>query len=176
MPPLSRRELIRTGVAGGTLLALAACARSSAPSAFDDSAYSYRALSPADRELIAALGAAMLANALPRGAANGQALVQVVRGVDVAMTGLTPHVVAELHQLFGLLEFAPTRAIAAGIWSAWSHASRRDVARFLTRWRFSGVALYRSGYQALHQLVMAAWYGNARSWNAIGYPGPPAIS
>ena len=117
----------------------------------------------------------MLAGAFPRGAA-GQALVQVVRGVDVAMAGLTPHVVAELRQLFGLLEFAPTRAIAAGIWSSWSDASRRDVARFLTRWRFSGVALFRSGYQALHQLVMAAWYGNARSWNAIGYPGPPAIS
>jgi len=176
MPPVTRRELIRTGVAGGTLLALAACARSTAPSAFDDPAYPYRALSPADRELIAAVGAAMLGSALPRGAANRQALVQVVRGVDVAMTGLTPHVVTELHQLFGLLEFAPTRAVAAGIWSAWSLASPRDVVRFLTRWRFSGVALYRSGYQALHQLVMAAWYGNSASWNAIGYPGPPAVS
>src|SRR6202042_1092478 len=90
MPPLTRRELIRTGVAGGALLALGGCAPSPAPSGFDDSAYPYRALSPADRELIAAVGAAMLASALPRGASNQLALVQVVRGVDVAMTGLTP--------------------------------------------------------------------------------------
>ncbi len=176
MPPLTRRELIRTGIAGGALLALAACTRSNAPGAFVDDAYRYRALSPADRELIAAVGAVMLAGALPRGAANGEALVQVVRGVDVAVSALTPRIVAEVHQLFGLLEFAPTRSIAAGIWTSWPAASSRDVARFLARWRFSGVALYRNGYQALHQLVMAGWYGNAASWNAIGYPGPPSLS
>jgi len=176
MLSLSRRELIRTGIAGSALLALAACTRSNAPNAFDDSAYRYRALSPADRELIGAVGAAMLAGALPTGTDHRAALVQVVRGVDVAMSGLTPHVVTELHQLFGLLEFPPARAIAAGVWSDWSRASPRDVVRFLTRWRFSGVALYRNGYQALHQLVMAAWYGHAASWSAIDYPGPPRLS
>lgn len=173
--PLTRRELIRTGVAGGALLALAGCARSIVPGAFDDAAYRYRTLSPADRELIASVAAAMLAGALPRGAANHQALVTVVRGVDAAIAGLTPRIVAEVHQLFGLLEFAPARALAAGVWTPWSQASPRDVAGFLTRWRFSGVALYRTGYQALHQLVMAAWYGNAASWKAIGYPGPPVL-
>lgn len=176
MPLLTRRQLIRTGVAGGALLALAACTRSNSPRAFDDSAYPYRVLSPADRELIAAISPAMLAGALPRGAANGHALVQVVRGVDVAMASLTPYVIGELHQLFGLLEFAPARAVTAGIWSAWPAASPSEVAGFLTRWRFSGIALYRNGYQALHQLVMASWYGNASSWRAIGYPGPPPIA
>jgi hypothetical protein len=35
--------------------------------------------------------------------------------------------------------------------------------------------LLRSGYAALHQLVLAAWYGNARAWPAIGYGGPPSL-
>jgi hypothetical protein len=52
-------------------------------------------------------------------------------------------------------------------------ASAEDIARFLERWRHSSIALLRSGYQALHELVMAAWYGNAQSWGRIGYPGPP---
>ena len=177
MPALTRRELIRTGAAGAALLALAACTRSSAPSGgYADEAYRYRMLSAADRELFAAIVAAMLARALPSDAAQRRrTVVETVRGVDVAIAGLTPRVVGELQQLFGLLEFAPARGLTTGVWTSWAHATPGEVARFLTRWRFSGVALFRSGYQALHQLVMAAWYGNSASWSAIAYPGPPAI-
>jgi hypothetical protein len=39
----------------------------------------------------------------------------------------------------------------------------------------SGFMLLRSAYDALHQLVFAAWYGNPRSWPAIGYAGPPVL-
>ena len=37
------------------------------------------------------------------------------------------------------------------------------------------LALKRSAYDALHQLILAAWYGNGRSWAGIGYPGPPKL-
>jgi hypothetical protein len=30
----------------------------------------------------------------------------------------------------------------------------------------------RSAYQALHDLVLGAWYANPANWDAIGYPGP----
>ena len=174
MLPLTRRQLIQTGIAGSVLLSLAACTRSNAP--FADEGYRYRMLTAGDRDLIAAVTGAMLAGAFPNDATGRRnAIVRTVRGVDVAMDGLTPRVVDELRQLFGLLEFAPARGFAAGIWSSWSNAGDRDVTQFLTRWRYSGVALFRSGYQALHQLVMAAWYGDATSWNRIGYPGPPDI-
>jgi hypothetical protein len=49
------------------------------------------------------------------------------------------------------------------------------VSAFLARWRESRFDLLRAGYQALTQLVQAAWYGNPRAWGAIGYPGPPAV-
>jgi len=179
MPPVTRRRLIQTGAAGSILLALAACARSAAPErpAFEDPSYRYRALGEGDRQLFGALAPVMLAGALPGSVASHQhAIVQAVRGVDVAVAGLPPHVVGELHQLFGLLEFTPTRGITTGLWMPWPRASRDDVARFLERWRYSNVALYRSGYQALHQLVMAGWYGNSSAWDRIGYPGPPKIS
>jgi hypothetical protein len=175
---LTRRQMIETGAAGAIVLALTSCARSKAPAAppFDDPSYRYRVLGGGTRGLIAAVAGAMLAGALPGDAAGHQtALVQTVRGVDVAVSGLPPSVIDELQQLFGFLEFPLTRALAAGVWSSWSDAGARDVTKFLARWRFSGVALFRSGYQALHQLVMAAWYGNAASWARIGYPGPPVI-
>jgi hypothetical protein len=175
---LSRRELIQTGVAGAAVLALANCARSNRPARapFDDPSYSYKFLGPADRSTIAAIGAAMLAGALPRdNPANAAALVEVVRGVDIAGAGLVPAVQGELQQLLGLLSFPVTRGFAAGIWSSWDDASTPDVAGFLERWRFSGVMLFRTAYQALHTIVMASWYGNNASWGRIGYPGPPNL-
>jgi hypothetical protein len=174
---LTRRQLIRTGFAGTIVLAAAGCARSTSMAPFEDPGYQYRELTAGDRRLIAAVAAAMLAGALPAAAsAQSAAIVQAVRGVDVAVAGLTPDVSGEVHQLFGLLQFPLTRALAAGIWSSWDDASTADVAAFLQRWRFSGIGLFRTGYQALHQLVMSAWYGNNVSWPRIGYPGPPTVA
>ncbi|HTX59195.1 MAG TPA: hypothetical protein VMH02_05905 [Verrucomicrobiae bacterium] len=175
---LTRGELIRTGIGGAALLALASCARSSAPAAppFDDPGYHYAILGPSDRVMFAALASAMLAGALPSGSPGGvPPLVQVVRGVDVVLAGLLPAQLAEVQQLFSLLEFPVTRALACGIWSGWREAGPGDVAQFLERWRFSGVELFRSGYQALHTILSGAWYGNANSWPRIGYPGPPPL-
>jgi hypothetical protein len=180
MPLLTRRQAIKTGLAGAALLAITDCARSTAARAvtpFDDPSYRYVILTAADRTMIASIASAMLAGALPAAPAeHGAALVQAVRGVDVALAGLSDSIVAEVRQLFGLLEFGPTRALAAGIWSSWENASEKDVWSFLERWRFSSVTLFQTGYQALHQLVMASWYGNNASWARIGYPGPPPIS
>ena len=177
MSLLTRRELIRTGLGGLALLALGGCARpGTASGTFDDPGYTYRALTGGDRELVAAVGAVMLASALPtEAAAHAVAMVQVVRGVDIAIDGLPPNVQGEIGQLFGLLNFPLTRAIAAGVWSSWQGASPQAVSDFLTRWRYSNFELCRTGYQALHQLVMASWYGNGASWERIGYPGPPKV-
>ncbi|MGD0966898.1 MAG: hypothetical protein ABR949_01320 [Candidatus Aquilonibacter sp.] len=124
------------------------------------------------REMLRAIARAMLQGALPN---DGGALDTAVRGVDVAIAGLPPAVQDEIGQLFGLLEFPLTRRLMAGIGS-WQTASDTDVATFLQSWRTSNAALLRSGYAALHQLVMAGWYGNDAAWPRIGYPGPPRIA
>jgi hypothetical protein len=100
---------------------------------------------------------------------------QVVRGLDVAIAGLPLEVRAQIRQLFGILRFAPTRMVVAGIWHPWHAASQVEIARFLSSWRYSPVTKLRSAYDALHQLIMASWYGNAVAWPAIGYAGPPRI-
>ncbi|HLX25939.1 MAG TPA: hypothetical protein VKR05_03040, partial [Candidatus Cybelea sp.] len=88
----------------------------------------------------------------------------------------TPSVQGEVSQLFSLLGFPLTRGFAAGLWGGWDSLSAVEIGAFLTRWRFSSVTLFRSGYQALHQLLFASWFGNTMSWAAIGYPGPPAVN
>jgi hypothetical protein len=141
---------------------------------FADSDAHYRVLDAHQREIVAALATAILAGALPPG--DPSALADAVRGVDVAIAGLTPSVQAEVQQLLGLLANPVTRRLAVGVWSPWSEASTDDVAAFLTRWRFSSVLLFRTGYDAMHQLVMGGWYGGNRSWARIGYPGPPRFA
>lgn len=129
----------------------------------------------ADRtRVIQALVPAVLADALPADAAQRQlAIGEVVAAFDRAVHGLSPAVQGEIGDLLGLLHFAPTRIALAGVSSPWEEASVDDVNAFLAKWRTSRFDLLRAGYQALTQLIQAAWYGNPRSWGAIGYPGPP---
>lgn len=124
------------------------------------------------QDMLRAIARVMLAGALPN---REEALDAAVRGVEVAISGLPAAVQAEVQQLFGLLEFPLTRRIVAGVGS-WDRASDAEIAAFLQRWRTSNALLLRSGYAALHQLVMAGWYGNNEAWPRIGYPGPPRIA
>jgi hypothetical protein len=171
-PRISRRTLLKAGIAGGAALLLARWLYTST-TAPQSTATPPGALDASARAIVAAIAPVMLAGALP---ANDPVLLQeVVAGVEQAIAGLPPAVRREIDQLFALLSFAPTRALIAGVWSPWHEASPASIGTFLDRWRNSRLALLRSAYGALHQLLFAAWYGNANAWPAIGYAGPPSL-
>ena len=171
----SRRELLKTGVLGCATLAfvgLAAGARARAQPIEGDFTF----LTPEDRVIVAAIAPVMLAGALPAGGTErASAEIEVVRGVDRAISGLAPATQAELRQLFDLLGLGIARVLVAGLWPSWDEAGAEDIAGFLERWRTSRFDLLRSAYLGLHELIIAAWYGNPRAWPRIGYPGPPEL-
>ena len=172
LPNKTRRTLLKAGIAGGVVLVLARWMVTSY-SPRESPGVSGSALDPSARAIIAALVPVLLEGALPD--ADSEARAEIVAGVDRAVAGLPPGSRKELAQLFALLSFAPTRCLVAGVWSSWPQASRESVAAFLASWRDSRFALLRSGYGALHQLILAAWYGNTHAWPAIGYGGPPSL-
>jgi hypothetical protein len=174
LPNKTRRTLLKAGIAGGVVLVLARWMVTSY-SPRESLEVSGSALDSAARTIIAALVPVLLQGVLPDADASVEARAEVVAGVDRAVAGLPPGSRKELEQLFALLSFAPTRCRVAGVWSSWPHASRESVAAFLESWRDSRFDLLRSGYGALHQLILAAWYGNTRAWPVIGYPGPPSL-
>jgi hypothetical protein len=173
-PRVSRRTLLKVGIAGGAALLCARwlyTATESPPARAENPA----ALDPAARAVVMAIIPVFLDGALPDGPDAASARAETFTGVERIIAGLPPATRKELVDLFSLLAFPPTRGLIAGIWSPWPEATGQALASFLARWRDSRFALLRSGYAALHQLVFSAWYANPRAWPAIGYPGPPRL-
>jgi hypothetical protein len=168
----TRRQFLVVGVVGAAVLAATRLL-----DRHDDAPGSpLRSLDARATQIVRALVPAVLADALPAAPdARALAIQQVVEAFDRAVSGLSPAVHGEIADLFGLLGFAPSRMLFTGITSAWEEASETEVRTFLARWRTSRFDLLRAGYQALTQLLQAAWYGNPRAWPAIGYPGPPPV-
>jgi hypothetical protein len=174
---LTRRTFILAGVAGGAALAAASWLRRGREAQPVSPALGPLAqLDAGAPAIVEAIVPVLLAGALPVDPVSRPVAVnETVANVARAVAGLPPAAQHELGQLFALLDFAPARIALTGVTSTWNDASERDVAAFLERWQASRLTLLRSAYDALHQLVFAAWYGNPRSWPAIGYGGPPAL-
>ena len=170
---ISRRTFITTGIFGAAALATAYWLRSPHAPAGDAS---LRVLDADAQAILGAIVPVLLAGALPVDAdAKTQAVAATIRGIDTAITGLSPTAQGELRQLFALLALPPARLAIARVSEPWNQASEAEVRACLDRFRGSSLTLLRSAYAALHQLTFAAWYGNPASWARIGYPGPPEL-
>lgn len=170
---ISRRTFIAAGVVGAAALVTAGWLRG--PHAPPSTA-PRRALDADAEAIMGAIVPVLLADALPSPPRErAEAIAQTLSAVDLAIAGLPPAAQAELAQLFALLALPPVRLGLARVGSPWAAAPPADVRAFLDRFRDSSWTLLRSAYDAFHQLVFAAWYGNPRSWPAIGYPGPPVL-
>jgi len=169
----SRRQFIQVGIAGAAVFAAARWLDRPAAIA---AAPGYLFLDARTAAVAAALIPVVLAGALPaEGAARSRAIEETTGAFDRAVAGLSPAVRKEVDELFAILRFAPTRLMLTGLWAPVEEAPAEDIAAFLKRWRTSGFEIQRAGYQAITQLIQAAWYGNSASWAFIGYPGAPAL-
>ena len=151
-----RRRFLQVGIAGAAVLATAGW------------------ISRPGGGVVEALVPVVLDGSLPAGGPErARAVRDVTEAFHRAVAGLAPAIQSEVSQLLALLAFMPTRLAFTGIASPLHEAAAADIAAFLSRWRESRFDLLRASYQALTQLIQAAWYDNPASWAAIGYPGPP---
>src|SRR5262249_41484056 len=127
------------------------------------------------KAIFTALVPCILADSIPSGLDATPAIDDTIRGVELAIEALSPSTRSELGQLIRLLGFAPTRILLGGPLKPWKEATPLEFAAFLERWRTSRFDVQRSACEALRQIVLAAWYGNPRSWSRIGYAGPPSL-
>jgi hypothetical protein len=166
-----RRAFLQAGAAGALLLATARLVDRPA-----HAASRYRFLEDRHAAIIAALAPVILAGVFPpEPAARAQATQALVEAFDRAVSGLAVAVQEEIAQLLSLLAVTPARFAFAGIWTPIPEASGAELEAMLAWLRTSRFELRRAAYLALTQLVQASWYGQAPSWGAIGYPGPPSL-
>jgi len=125
------------------------------------------------RDAMHAIVPAILAGVLPLDAdARRQAIASTTARLNRTILGLPLATQQEVQDLFGLLALGPARRLLTGIPDGWAQAKDADVSAWLQDWRTHRLALLRTAYQALHDLVLGSWYSDAANWAAIGYPGP----
>lgn len=98
-------------------------------------------------------------------------LISVVKGIEVAVLGLTPIVQKEVKELLLLFKWRPLRW-STGRNRPWSEASVVEMEELLNSWKLHRISLFRGAYGALCELVNASYYANPSHWEQIGYPGP----
>lgn len=86
-----------------------------------------------------------------------------------------PSAQGELKQLLGLFENALPNFLFGQRVTPFSMMDAATQDAVLREWQTSGLALRRTGYNALRGLVLAAYYGSKETWASVGYPGPPPI-
>ena len=168
----TRRQFIKVGLAGAAVFATVRFLERplAAP------APEYRFLNAQSVPIVAAFVPVVLEGSLPQeGPARERATREIVEAFDRAVAGMSPAVQKEVDQLFGVMRFAPSRLAFTGLWKPVEESTPHELADFLTRWRRSRFEIQRAGYQALTQLVQAAWFDTPAAWGAIGYPGPPRL-
>lgn len=136
--------------------------------------YPYHFLNLDERLLLWAIIPAYLYPAVQPG--DEKSKFVVLRNIDGAISGLPQSTQDELRQLFSLLSFQLSKALVAGIWTRWNKASIDSLQYFLSSWQESYLALLRTGYLGLHQIIIGSYYGEPMSWESIGYPGPPQFN
>jgi hypothetical protein len=170
---MNRRHFLKAGLVGGAVLA-AGGAWVVWRDVRDADAGSPRR----DRiaEILGAIAPVLLAGALPADPARrSSALAIVTAGVKEVIAAFPPAVRGEVNDLFRLLDIRIARRLLTGVSTSWPDADPVDVKEFLEHWRWSRIALLRTGYFALHDLVLGAWYADESAWPLLGYPGPPNV-
>jgi hypothetical protein len=168
---MERRTLLRLGLGGAAILALAGgTAALFRPGVVDDR------LSPEGRQVFRAVARAVLASVLPTPEAEASMAIDALMSrLDTTIAGFPGPVKDELSLLLSLLAAAPGRIGLAGLGSSWQAATVEDVQAALQSMRLSGVALRQQAYHALRDLTNAAYFADPATWPKLGYPGPREV-
>jgi hypothetical protein len=165
---MQRRTLFKLGLAGTALLVLGGGMLALVRPGWKDGAFT-----PAGRELFAALARAILHGTLPApdDASHARAIEGHLGRVQAAINGLPPASQAELNELMALLLHPAGRRALVGLANDWPVAPRQEVHDALQGLRLSSLATKQQIFQGLRELTVASYYGDASTWQAIGYTG-----
>lgn len=166
---MNRRAFLRTGLAGGALLALGGAGFAVFPT---------RHLADPTRALLVVgdTGFQVLVAVAGRVVTEpGADAVAIAHGVDALASRMAPEVQRDIVRLLGLFESALAGLVLDGRTVPFTRLSPDGQDAVLARWRSSRLVLRRGGYQALKKLSCLANYMLPSSWAEIGFPPPTPV-
>lgn len=168
---MQRRTLLKLGAASAAVLMVAG-----GVTTLLQPGWRQGKLTPAAREVFSSVARAILEGTLPEDGLKKQAALEgLLNRMEDLVTAFPNHVQAELAQLMGILASTVGRRTLAGLPSAWGVATVLEVQQALQLMRLSRITLRQQSYHALHDIVGAAYFSDASTWPALGYPGPLPI-
>jgi hypothetical protein len=133
-------------------------------------------LQPDTQVMLSCIAEAVLDGILPVEPAQRAAAVQQhLLRVEATVAGMPPAMQAEVDQLFTLLLAAPGRSLLFGLSTPWAQATPAALQQALQGLRASRLALRQQVFHALRDLTNAAYFADASTWAALGYPGPRVV-
>jgi hypothetical protein len=169
---LSRRALLRGGLAGVALASLGGIGvalQPSRPRALPSAGLSV--LSPAEYATLAAI--AERACPAPREGVPGANELDVAAMADAMFANAEPDVREGLKLGLRIVESGLAGAVFFERVRPFTHLSGEERDRVLLAMRDSRVSVRRTLFRALTSLASSLYYGDPRTWPSIGYEGPP---
>lgn len=169
----SRRGFLKKGLFGGALLALGG-------GGFLATRPSVELPLPTEGLLVLSASEYAVINALSARfipVRSGFPTVEEIRvafNCDRILTQVDDTAVREVKQLLMLFENALANFLFGRRTKPFTALSVPEQETVLAEWKNSKVTIRRTGFLALRSMIVAAYYGSSKTWEAVGYPGPPA--
>lgn len=106
--------------------------------------------------------------------APGARALDVAAMVDYRLSLAERDMQGSVKMLLDIFENALTGALFGERLSPFTQLDDAAQDRVLMQWRASTVAFRRSAFGALNGLIGSTYYANPRTWQRLGYAGPPA--
>jgi hypothetical protein len=167
---VSRRRIIKLGLAGSTLLGMGGIGLFLRPTVFSKASRPLLALNEKTFSILAATAERII----PRGKKFPRpGDIQVAEKIDDLLAVLHPADVMDFNNGLMLMENALAGFVFDGRWSSFTGGSEEVQDKVLDDFRTSRLETRRAIYRAIYGMVSAAYWASPETYAAAGYDGPP---
>ena len=170
---MRRRDVLRTGMLGGLLLAVGGIGFLGRETTLPIGPFKHQLKVLSEREfaVLQAITGRMIP---PHPLFPSAEKVNCVLNADSILARTSFDSQAEVKKLLNLFEVPLISFLFEGNLHPFTRLTPTTQDQRLRGWQNSRIALRRTGFQALRSLVMASYYASPLTWEGMGYAGPPA--
>lgn len=170
-PKLTRRSLLKTGLIGAALVSVSSAALLLQPEKQRSAHSTLKVLSEREANVLSAL-ASRLCPAMGPGAPGAEG-VQLVEQIDAFLATADKEGQDGLKMALVIFDNAFTGALFGERVRPFSQLDGAAQDRVIHAWQKSSVGFRRTVMRALSATIMTFYWGDERTWQRIGYGGPP---